>query len=309
METLKASENGKHQIEKAIKKIAKCKGWTLNSPRWLEDASKVINPDWTKFPYPDGISEPSWKRFRFAREFISADTFKAFCQILELSWEEIAEVAPNIYGFIRPAEKRNVFNDYLGHRIVDELWADPVAIKHGGIADSYIKTILQSDESNSNSLKISFVRQGWGCNVTIRPMNDTPVDASEFNYLKFKIKSPKQEYVGVRVRITDAKNVCWAYGRNHLAYESRNLSTSSNFWSEDIKISLNTNYWFHFAYDGLIQIHYGTRPDFRIVNLIAFEVGFEPKVNESSYAKCGLTGFSTNKTEEGEINISQIMFE
>ncbi|WYM03048.1 MAG: hypothetical protein HEQ19_29815 [Gloeotrichia echinulata CP02] len=303
MDLRKASQDSKLIIEVAVSKIAGSKGWKLDSPRWLEQASKAIDPDWEKEPYPQGISKATWKRFRSARESISAHAFNAFCQILELNPEEIVVPTPNPYGLTRPAQERFVFNDYSGDRIIDELWADPLAIKHGGTTDSYIKASVISNEQTF--IKISFVRQGWGTNVTIRPMNDAPVNALNFQHLKFKIRTPKNEEVGLRVRITDANQVCWAYGSDDLVYESKNLSTSSSIWSKDILISLDLSKWFHFRYDGC-QINLGQRPNLSKIYLIAFEVGFEPKINEP---KCGLTLFSATRKEEGEIHISPIIFE
>lgn len=303
MQTSKASENGLLKIRAAVTKMSKDKGWQLRSCRWLEGASKVIDQNWqSSSSYPEGISEGSWKRYRYGREPISIETFRAFSQFLGLDPEEIAEPLFNFYGFTRPAEVRNIFNDFLGDRVVHELWADPLAIKHGGTVDSYIKVSVASDDRQY--LKILFVRQGWGTNVTIRPMNDAPVNASSFRYFKFQIRSPKKDRVGVRVRVVDANNICWGYGRDALVYESKNLSTSSENWSENIIISLDTDNWFPFPYDGFIPIQRGRKPNFYLVQMVTFEVGFE-----AEYTQCGLTRFSQIIDREGEIHITPVIFE
>ncbi len=67
-------------------------GWVDNIP--LVEASKVLEPnrDWQpEGPYADGCSESTWRRFLEGKKPIKASVFKAFCQILGLDWQEIAE--------------------------------------------------------------------------------------------------------------------------------------------------------------------------------------------------------------------------
>ncbi len=90
MPTLKASEQGLKKIRQAKNE----KGWKFENPRWLVEASKVLEPNkvWQEGgPYADGCSEPTWKRFRTGKEAINTDVFKAFCKVLGLSWNEIID--------------------------------------------------------------------------------------------------------------------------------------------------------------------------------------------------------------------------
>ncbi|MFN6526862.1 hypothetical protein [Nostoc sp. ChiSLP03a] len=313
MESRKASQDGVNKIKNSVNAISKREGRGKQSHLWLIEATKKMNPDWNwnqNSNYPSGISLTTWKWFRSGAKSINAGAFNAYCVVLGLDPNEIAEYPPNSYGFIRPPEARSVFNDYSGDRVVDELWADPLSKKHGGTADSYIKANVETAEPGSKDevsvfLNIKFVRQGWGANITIRSMNDTPVNASKFQFLHFKIRSPNQDFVGIRVRLTDANNVSWGYGRSDLAYDkSKKFSTSSDAWSQSIQLPLDVQNWFHFRYDGY-PISIGQRPNFEAIHLVTLEVGFEPKSEEPT---CGLTGFSMTTAREGEIHISPIGF-
>jgi predicted NACHT family NTPase len=93
MTTLKASEEGLVKINQARRE----RGWTIEDPRWLVEASQKLDPDrtWTiAGPYADGLSLPTWRRFLRGRELIKANAFRAFCTVLQLNWEEIVEIPP-----------------------------------------------------------------------------------------------------------------------------------------------------------------------------------------------------------------------
>ncbi|HAA33323.1 MAG TPA: hypothetical protein DCE56_43380 [Cyanobacteria bacterium UBA8553] len=89
MPTLKASRLGIARIKQARKE----KGWTLYDPRWLIEASKVLEPN-TNWELKEelfrGISEGTWKRWGQGKS-INAPAFKAYCEVLGLNWEEIVE--------------------------------------------------------------------------------------------------------------------------------------------------------------------------------------------------------------------------
>ncbi|MFB2917910.1 NB-ARC domain-containing protein [Aerosakkonema funiforme] len=86
--TLKASEPGLAKIKQARNE----RGWTIEDDRWLLEASKILKPEqeWQPGCYADGCSETTWKRFLRGQP-ITSPVFKAFCQILELNWEEIVD--------------------------------------------------------------------------------------------------------------------------------------------------------------------------------------------------------------------------
>ena len=88
MVTLKASNLGLAKIKQA----RKAKGWTIDDYRWLELASQFLGVSWSETGYfAYGISEGTWKRFLYGKYAINADGFKAFCQALGLSWQDVVE--------------------------------------------------------------------------------------------------------------------------------------------------------------------------------------------------------------------------
>lgn len=88
MATLKASTPGLTRIKQARKE----KGWSVDNPRWLEEASRVLGIDWEAVGYlAEGISEGTWKRFLAGKRPIKAEAFKAYSEVLGLSWEEISD--------------------------------------------------------------------------------------------------------------------------------------------------------------------------------------------------------------------------
>lgn len=96
MSSLQASERGINNIRQA----RKFKGWIIDDLKWLIEASKVLEPNksWTEEELSAaGISLATWKRF-LRRDAIRPEAFKAFCQVLELNWQETCEecVAPFI---------------------------------------------------------------------------------------------------------------------------------------------------------------------------------------------------------------------
>lgn len=88
MATLKASQQGLAIIKQA--RIAK--GWSVDDFRWVESASEVLNFSWQEHGVlAVGVSEGTWKRFLAGKHPINADAFKAYCQVLELNWQEVIE--------------------------------------------------------------------------------------------------------------------------------------------------------------------------------------------------------------------------
>jgi predicted NACHT family NTPase len=93
MTTLRSSQKGLIRIKQARRE----RGWTIDNPRWLVEASQKLDPDrtWTDDgPYADGLSLPTWRRFLGGQEPINANAFQAFCTVLQLNWEEIVDRPP-----------------------------------------------------------------------------------------------------------------------------------------------------------------------------------------------------------------------
>lgn len=94
MWTLKASIQGLIRIRDAREQ----RNLPMDDPKWLLEASKVIEPnvDWEREEYfanevfADGVSESTFKRFLY-RTRIKARAFQAFCQVLGVNWKEVVE--------------------------------------------------------------------------------------------------------------------------------------------------------------------------------------------------------------------------
>jgi WD40 repeat protein/transcriptional regulator with XRE-family HTH domain len=88
MATLKASQQGLAKIKQARSQ----KGWSIDDFRWMEAASQILGTNWKELGvFAVGISEGTWKRFLAGKHPINAEAFQAYCQVLGLSWEEVAE--------------------------------------------------------------------------------------------------------------------------------------------------------------------------------------------------------------------------
>jgi hypothetical protein len=92
--TLKASPEGLDRIRQARKQITEEQGWAIEDERWLEEASSflpLVKSGKNLVPGTVGIG--TWKRF-LAGTAIKATSFKAFCQVLGLNWEEVVAGTP-----------------------------------------------------------------------------------------------------------------------------------------------------------------------------------------------------------------------
>lgn len=92
MSTLKASKLGLLRIQQARKE--KGWGWNAEDDTCLLKASAILEPDQQWFsggPYAYGVSLGTWKRFLAGKNPIGANTFKAYCQSLELDWEDVVD--------------------------------------------------------------------------------------------------------------------------------------------------------------------------------------------------------------------------
>jgi len=91
MKTLKASSAGLDKIKRAIAKIQEEKGWALDHPNWLDEASQFLPIVKSgKKEVSDTVSIGTWKRFR-KNVGVKPQYFQAFCQVLGLNWEEVVD--------------------------------------------------------------------------------------------------------------------------------------------------------------------------------------------------------------------------
>jgi len=90
MPTLKASSSGLKKVQQAREE----NGRNKDDERWLLEASKIVEPDKEWLPakkfYANGCSQSTWNRFLLGHS-VNTNSFKAFCQVLNLNWEEIVD--------------------------------------------------------------------------------------------------------------------------------------------------------------------------------------------------------------------------
>ena len=86
MPTFRASTPGLARIRQARQE----RGWNVDDPNWLEEASRVLGINWEAAGYlAEGISEGTWRRFLAGRRPINAEAFRAYSEVLGLNWQEI----------------------------------------------------------------------------------------------------------------------------------------------------------------------------------------------------------------------------
>jgi AAA ATPase domain len=97
MPSLQTSQKAKAKIKQARDE----KGWKVEDQEPLQKASEALTgkTDWPKetpngYLYAEGVSDGTWKRFLYGKDPINTTVYKAFCKILDLKWEEVAEGSP-----------------------------------------------------------------------------------------------------------------------------------------------------------------------------------------------------------------------
>jgi WD40 repeat protein len=97
MQTLKASSEGLVKIKLAREKLSGENGWAIEDECWLEKASDFLPPTNTRKGETEGsVSIATWKRFLGGKQSIKATSFKAFCSVLGLNWEEVVDLPPRL---------------------------------------------------------------------------------------------------------------------------------------------------------------------------------------------------------------------
>ncbi|MFB2969129.1 NB-ARC domain-containing protein [Aerosakkonema sp. BLCC-F183] len=89
--SLKPSTQGLARIRQARQRITLERGWAIDRPQWLEQASQYLPLEKNgKGMMSASVGISTWKRF-LAGKPIKATNFKAFCQVLGLNWQEIVD--------------------------------------------------------------------------------------------------------------------------------------------------------------------------------------------------------------------------
>jgi tetratricopeptide (TPR) repeat protein len=87
----------KLRTSKSAKPILKAardrQGWTVDSEEPLHRASKVLDPNWQEIGgyFYLGVTTDTWKFFLYGNRKVDAEVFKAYCEVLGVKWQEIAE--------------------------------------------------------------------------------------------------------------------------------------------------------------------------------------------------------------------------
>lgn len=117
MPTLKASQGGLAKIKQKRNEL----GWAVGNHKWLESASQALGINWEEKGYlADGISEGTWSRF-LAGHRINAPAFRAYCQVLGVSWEEVVnsveaqdwDSAPDVSVFYGRIEELSTLEQWI----------------------------------------------------------------------------------------------------------------------------------------------------------------------------------------------------
>ena len=108
MPTLKASPQGLKKIELAVTGLSGTNGWAKRDERWAEEASKLLPTiNTSKGEMPSDVSVSTWTRF-LSGDNVKASNFKAFCCVLELNWEEVAELPAKLQKEINLPVKEDI---------------------------------------------------------------------------------------------------------------------------------------------------------------------------------------------------------
>ncbi|MCU0546543.1 MAG: hypothetical protein MUE44_30990 [Oscillatoriaceae cyanobacterium Prado104] len=87
---LKTRDSAKQILKEARNR----QGWAVDSREPLRKASKLLDPNWEDRgdAFHPGITNASWKFFLYGMRKIDTEIFQAYCEVLELNWQEIAEI-------------------------------------------------------------------------------------------------------------------------------------------------------------------------------------------------------------------------
>lgn len=166
MEKLIASLDGSKKLRQAREKLGK----NVDSLWWLEEASKILNPDRSPNAeyFESGVNEGSWRRFLYRLGSISAHLFCVYCEVLGISVEEVVEMpsSETTYFNLEKREKSNLsITEYLElycEELIEKFesrWSGRLYIYEKGISrkDIPIYASLYSEYSNCSE-KVDLLR-------------------------------------------------------------------------------------------------------------------------------------------------------
>lgn len=187
---------------------------------------------------------------------------------------------------IKSDDTSMIFQDFSLYRDdVGLLWADANAEYHDGKGQSYIKAHTAKDAfPNPTYLVIEFDRQGFGCNIMIRPKDNIPLAVENFSALVFDMRSTDEVCLGVRVMEGDGE--IWEYSTAPGAYFLHCNEQPYGVWQPKKVFLKDDKKWVKFRYDGNMVLGNNTH-DNDIVALVYFEVGRSSTSKDPRYLGSG----------------------
>ena len=322
--------------------------YLLNSDRVVPHLKKISVSQETccanaVFAFTSGLQTEPVRQFsvKYLRSLIKHESTcslleaEAWSTAMELRIGEAFTPVRTGSGLARIQDDPQFFNDFSGDTCVHGYWSDPHARKHGGSAESKLYAQVIADTClQSNILAITFVRQGWGCSINLRPDFVLPLLSKYIGYLHFRIRSKSiNRRIGIRIRLMDINDVVWGFGkalsecdnepfeqlltdnRYHTGVyntaDAKQQSMASNEYGDwtDVYLPLKDSGWFHFPFDGITRAEPLTqKPNFLSVTRLSLDVGFEDSPAEQMRCPCPYTGFSLSDKSVGQLHVSPIRF-
>jgi len=197
--------------------------------------------------------------------------------------------APN--GFLREVCTNPIFQDFSTNHMVQRLWADPR--KKG----SFIKAI--KEDKDGNALSVTFIRKGWGCDISIKQKDNMTAFTENFNKIVIQLQADNEcikslkaagtDSLGFRLRLVDGRNNHWSWGKtddvkgvvsaHYLTTDSMNRELSlkdGEVHSFEFDINNRKN-WAIFKSDGGIAPIQSPDCRFKFISMVILEPGIIPK--------------------------------
>jgi hypothetical protein len=145
---------------------------------------------------------------------------------------EYRHKAPN--GYQKDIDIVNAtFQDFVTEHLVLRLWADPQKPESAIRAD-------RVDFSNEKNLRVRFIRQGWGCDVTIKQKFNKTVWTKRFQQLVLEIRADKDSIdqlksegkvssLGFGLRLVDGRGNHWAWGQPTVSRSNQSVKVSYSY--------------------------------------------------------------------------------
>jgi hypothetical protein len=182
-------------------------------------------------------------------------------------------------GLKKPTSKSSIFQDFKIDR--DGVNPNPVYYMW---ADNFKSSTINAEIVNEPepSLRISFdhTKDSWGCNIALRPYNDTGIIA-ENSYLCFESRLIKAtnygtnlDNVAISLRLTDRRLTHWEYAlppNDYRPTKHHQILVDKYDWKQ-YYINLRSKDWQLFKMDGN-YLYASKKPDFSVIATMVLSFG------------------------------------